>query len=107
MIITDKTIKVGSCLLDPLTGLYKWEKSSLEFHKLGGRELRLFLLLHKNLGELVTKRTLLDVVWEGRVIGESSLNVSIFKLRAFLKEVSAEFAIINVSRIGYVMQKTP
>ncbi|HEX7295357.1 MAG TPA: winged helix-turn-helix domain-containing protein, partial [Pyrinomonadaceae bacterium] len=54
------------------------------------------LLLHA--GEVVTKEELLDCVWPGLTVVDSSLATAIFKLR---KALGAESMVVTVPRVGY------
>src|SRR5271167_2334616 len=90
-----------------------WRFADYEFDELG-RELRVKgrpldleskpldvlyqLLLHA--GEVVTKEELLESVWPGVVVVESSLSTAVSKLRKALGDEDQRI-VITISRVGY------
>ena len=51
---------------------------------LGSRATKLLSLLVERQGELVSKDTLMEAIWPGRVVEEANLNVQVAKLRQVL-----------------------
>lgn len=66
------------------------------------------VLLMAHPGEVVTRRTLLDTVWAGRVVGEEVLTRCISELRAALGDrASRPHFIQTVPKRGYLLLQTP
>src|SRR3954453_5840959 len=51
---------------------------------LGGRAAALLTLLAERSGRLVSKSEIMDVVWNGRIVGEANLTVQVAALRRLL-----------------------
>ena len=69
---------------------------------LGSRTLNLLGLLAARQGEVVSKDEILGVVWPGRVVEESNLNVQIAKVRRILDQNRDEGSVLegSVRRVG-------
>ncbi len=64
------------------------------------RVMKVLVALHRSCGHAVSRDDLIDLCWEGRIVGEDSLNRGISQLR---KALAAEPAVTidTIARIGY------
>ncbi|CED57575.1 transcriptional regulator [Aliivibrio wodanis] len=85
------------------------EESSLSFYgkdgkhdcaKLSKSELKLLVFFMQNSNKLVSVDVLMQVGWDGRIVGDNSLNVSISSLRKKLKHDNL-IKIVNIPKKGY------
>ncbi|KEI02672.1 response regulator transcription factor [Clostridium botulinum] len=77
--------------------------------KLTAKEYRLLELLVKNSGQVLTRRTILEKLWDtdGNFVDENALNVNIRRLRKKIEDDSKNPKyIITVFSIGYTWGKT-
>ena len=92
---------------------YRWTRGTVQFDEitwqlqvdgevvpLERKPLEVLLLLFRNAGEVVTKGELLDAVWEGRRVVESTFTNAIGKLRRALGDED-QTIIATVTGIGY------
>jgi len=101
------------------SGPFRWrfgaivlDERALELHVDGQRvelprkplELLMFLLRHA--GEVVTKEQLLEAVWPGRIVSETSLTNAIGKLRSALND-EAQSIVTSVYGYGYRFDGKP
>jgi hypothetical protein len=69
------------------------------------KEYRLFLLLKKNLGQVVPKQKIMDVVWQGEIVSEWTLNALVYRLRKHPLFLSKGFVVENHKKVGYKLVK--
>ena len=65
------------------------------------RVMQVLITLHRQLGDVVGRDTLVDTCWDGRVIGEDAVNRAILKLRRSLDEVGGNLVIETIAKVGY------
>lgn len=71
--------------------------------RLGLRELHVFSLLLAHQGNLVSRESILTIVWGDRVVTETVVTVAISKIRTLLKKICGNGDyIITVSGCGYI-----
>lgn len=93
--------KSGVFRMDLDSGVYYEDK--IMIGRLGLRELYVFKLLLANPGKLVSRESILSIVWEDRIVTETVVTVAISKIRALLKKFcgGSDF-IVTVSGCGYI-----
>jgi DNA-binding winged helix-turn-helix (wHTH) protein/tetratricopeptide (TPR) repeat protein len=93
----ERPFRVGNATVDPL---------SREAEFPGGREriqpqhLKVLIALVRQTGDVVTRSTLIDSCWGGRIVGEDVINRSISILRDFAERAGG-FSIETVPKAGY------
>jgi DNA-binding winged helix-turn-helix (wHTH) protein/tetratricopeptide (TPR) repeat protein len=92
-------LRIGGATIDPV---------SREAEFAGGRErlqpqnLKVLIVLARRKGQVVTRTDLIDMCWDGRIVGEDVINHSISVLRNFAARAGG-FAIETVPKAGYRM----
>jgi DNA-binding winged helix-turn-helix (wHTH) protein len=90
-------LRIGGATIDPV---------SREAEFAGGRErlqpqnLKVLIVLARRKGQVVTRTDLIDLCWDGRIVGEDVINHSISVLRAFGSRAQS-FTIETVPKAGY------
>lgn len=69
------------------------------------KERRLYMLLKKNIGKVVSKDEIMEVVWKGEIVSEWTLNALIYRLRKHSSFQSKGLLIENHKKLGYQMIK--
>jgi DNA-binding winged helix-turn-helix (wHTH) protein/tetratricopeptide (TPR) repeat protein len=98
----EPVLRVGGATIDPV---------SREATFAGGRErlqpqnLKVLIALARRKGKVVTRSDLIDLCWDGRIVGEDVINHSISLLRAFAARATG-FAIETVPKAGYRLTET-
>lgn len=64
------------------------------------RVMQVLVALHRSAGTVVSREDLIDLCWEGRIVGEDSLNRSVSQLRKALA-TEAAISVDTIPRIGY------
>ena len=67
------------------------------------KEARLWRLLKKNLGRVVTKQTIFDHVWGDEVAGDWALNSLVYRLRRHSAFDTKRYTITSVKKDGYML----
>lgn len=70
---------------------------------LGRKEIALFNLLFKNKGVPLSRDQIMDDVWNGSVVGDNTLSVTVSKLRRVLRRVNRSDDIVTLGRFGYML----
>ena len=84
-----------------LPDINRIKKAGIE-HSIGSRTMQLLVLLAENEGQVVSKETLIDMVWNDVIVTEDSLMKSVSVLRQLLCSQSSEYPKIETVRgIGY------
>jgi DNA-binding winged helix-turn-helix (wHTH) protein len=92
-----QSFKVGYATIDPLSREARWK---------GGKErlqpltLKVLLALLSRRGEVVTRDELVQLCWDGRIVGDDVVNRSISVLRHFAQRAGG-FRIETVPKTGY------
>jgi len=90
-------LRIGGAAIDPV---------SREAEFPGGRErlqpqnLKVLIVLARRKGQVVTRTDLIDLCWDGRIVGEDVINHSISVLRNFAARAQG-FTIETVPKAGY------
>lgn len=78
-------------------------KSKRNSHLLGRKEIALFNLMFEKMGSPISRDDILDVVWNGRVVGSNTLSVAVSHLRRLLAKVGRSDDIVTLGRFGYML----
>ena len=79
-----------------------------ERRELQPRVMQVLVALAKARPDVVSRDKLIDLCWEGRVVGDDALNRCILALRHLAQELTpAPFAIETVPRIGHRLVEGP
>lgn len=71
------------------------------------RVMQVLVALAMARGAVVSRDQLIDSCWEGRIVGDDSLNRCVVALRRLAREIDPQpFAIETVARIGYCLMET-
>lgn len=70
---------------------------------LGRKEIALFNLLFENKGVPLSRDKIMDNVWDGSIVGDNTLSVTVSKLRKALRRVDRSGDIVTLGRFGYVL----
>lgn len=70
---------------------------------LGRKEIALFNLLFENKGMPLSRDKIMDNVWNGSVVGDNTLSVTVSKLRRVLRRVNRSDDIVTLGRFGYML----
>jgi eukaryotic-like serine/threonine-protein kinase len=105
-IFLNQRYELAGRVLDPISGSVTWNGQSTHIRR---QELLLLAVLAAAKGEIVTRQTLIDQVWEGNdLVGESGISVAIYNLRRSLHEGNGSQPLIRtVPRKGYQILLTP
>jgi DNA-binding winged helix-turn-helix (wHTH) protein len=72
------------------------------------RVMQVLVALHLAAGKVLSRDDLMTQCWEGRVVGEDSLNRAIWRLRKLAEsQERAHFVIETIPRIGYRLKTDP
>jgi DNA-binding winged helix-turn-helix (wHTH) protein/tetratricopeptide (TPR) repeat protein len=99
----EPSFRIGGAAIDPV---------SREASSPGGRErlqpqnLKVLIALKRRQGQVVTRTDLIDLCWDGRIVGEDVINHSISVLRSFASRAGG-FAIETVPKAGYRLIEAP
>jgi DNA-binding winged helix-turn-helix (wHTH) protein/TolB-like protein len=78
--------------------------SAGECREVEPRVMQVLVALAERPGEVVSRDQLIDLCWEGRIVGDDSLNRCIVALRRLAKDYDpSPFRIETVSRVGYTL----
>jgi len=99
------TIKKTSNGLELFSPLFRDYLVSLNNKRLPAKERRLFLLLKRNLGQVVSKQTIIDTVWGDEIISDWALNALVYRLRKHPVFRNQGYEIQNHKKFGYVLAK--
>lgn len=96
----ERPLRLGRLLLDPPVRQVRDDDGTQEVVE--PRVMQVLLALAQAEGEIVTRDTLTERCWEGRVVGEDAINRVISRLRRLSEGIGAgSFRIETVTRIGY------
>jgi DNA-binding winged helix-turn-helix (wHTH) protein/tetratricopeptide (TPR) repeat protein len=68
------------------------------------RVMQVLVTLHRQYGEVVGREALIDACWDGRTVGEDSINRAILKLRRALYEIGGDLKVETVAKVGYLLR---
>lgn len=89
--------RLGSAIVDPVSREARWNGGE---ERLQPQTMKVLLVLAANRGELVTRDELVELCWDGRIVGDDVINRSISLLRHFAERAGG-FSIETVPRAGY------
>jgi DNA-binding winged helix-turn-helix (wHTH) protein/tetratricopeptide (TPR) repeat protein len=74
-------------------------------HSLEPRMMQVLVTLAKANGQVVTRAELVELCWEGRVVGDDSLNRVIWRLRQLSRSLgSGAFEVETIARVGFRLE---
>lgn len=92
---------LNNILLDVSFGLLRYDRENYVFvplKRIREQERRVLASLTANEGVLVTRKMLLAEAWEGRVVTDNTINVTISRLRGVLKNIDPDAGCIKTMR---------
>lgn len=89
-------------LFSPLFSQYI---AGLSNKRLPAKERRLFLLLKKSVGYVVSKDGIKQAVWGDEIVSDWALNALVYRLRKHPAFTAQNYTIENHKKLGYVLQK--
>lgn len=92
-----RSFRVGAATVDPVSRDATWTGGQ---ERLQPQTLKVLLTLVSRRGEVVTRDELVQLCWDGRIVGDDVINRSILLLRHFADRAGG-FAIETVPRAGY------
>ena len=96
-LIDRRPFRVGRAVVDPISRDAKWSDGE---ERLQPQTLKVLITLFSRRGEVVTRDELVQLCWDGRVVGDDVINRSILLVR-HLAEKAGGFEIKTVPRTGY------
>ena len=101
-LIDRRPFRVGGATVDPVSRDASWTSGH---ERLQPQILKVLLVLHSRQGEVVTRDELVQLCWDGRIVGDDVINRAISLLR-HLAEHAGGFEIETVPRTGYRLIET-
>ncbi|MGN6848229.1 MAG: winged helix-turn-helix domain-containing protein [Sphingomicrobium sp.] len=92
-----RPFRVGGAVVDPVSRDAKWAGGE---ERLQPQTLKVLITLFSRRGDVVTRDELVQLCWEGRIVGDDVINRSISLLRHFAEQAGG-FEIETVPRTGY------
>jgi DNA-binding winged helix-turn-helix (wHTH) protein/TolB-like protein/Tfp pilus assembly protein PilF len=96
-VVDRRPFKVGEATVDPVSRDVSWRGGE---ERLQPQTLKVLLALVSHRGEVVTRDELIQLCWDGRIVGDDVINRSISLLRQSAGRAGG-FEIETVSRTGY------
>jgi DNA-binding winged helix-turn-helix (wHTH) protein/tetratricopeptide (TPR) repeat protein len=97
--------ELGSVRVRPARRLVSW--GSGQSRELEPQVMKVLVALGSEAGEVVSRDRLIEQCWDGRVVGDDSINRCIQSLRRLSRDVEpSAFTIETVSRVGYSLVVT-
>ncbi|MGN6589608.1 MAG: winged helix-turn-helix domain-containing protein [Sphingomicrobium sp.] len=100
--IDRRPIRIGAATVDPVSRDATWPGGEERLQPL---TLKVLLALWSRRGEVVTRDELIQLCWDGRIVGDDVINRSISLLRHFAERAGG-FEIQTVPRAGYRLIET-
>ncbi len=63
--------------------------------------MQLLVALHRAQGGVVTKGELVELCWDGRVVGEDAINRVVSRLRSASGKIGQPFRVETITKVGY------
>jgi TolB-like protein/DNA-binding winged helix-turn-helix (wHTH) protein len=98
-----RPFRVGGATVDPVSRDAHWTGGH---ERLQPQTLKVLLVLVSRRGEVVTRDELVQLCWDGRIVGDDVINRSILLLRHFAEQAGG-FEIETVPRTGYRLLEKP
>lgn len=96
-VVDRRPFRVGRATVDPVSRDARWQGGE---ERLQPQTLKVLLTLVSHRGEVVTRDDLIQLCWDGRIVGDDVINRSISLLRHFAERAGG-FEIETVPRTGY------
>lgn len=101
-VVDRRPFRVGAAVIDPVSRDASWRGGK---DRLQPQTLKVLLALVSRRGEVVTRDELVQLCWDGRIVGDDVINRAILLLR-HLAERAGGFEIETVPRTGYRLVET-
>jgi DNA-binding winged helix-turn-helix (wHTH) protein/TolB-like protein len=92
-----RPFRVGGAVVDPVSRDARWARGE---ERLQPQTLKVLTILVGRRGEVVTREELIQLCWDGRIVGDDVINRSILLIR-HLADRAGGFEIETVPRTGY------
>lgn len=96
-LIERRPFRIGAAVVDPVSRDAKWSGGE---ERLQPQTLKVLITLYGRRGDVVTRDELVQLCWDGRIVGDDVINRSISLLRHFAERAGG-FEIETVPRTGY------
>ncbi len=93
----EPTLRIGGATIDPISRDAIFAAGT---ERLQPQNLKVLIALARGQGRVVTRADLIDLCWDGRIVGEDVINHAISVLRAFAGRAGG-FSIETVPKAGY------
>ena len=93
----EPVLRIGGATIDPVS---REATSSAGVERVQPQNLKVLIALARKEGRVVTRADLIDLCWDGRIVGEDVINHAISVLRVFAARVGG-FSIETVPKAGY------
>lgn len=100
---SEAQLRLGGATIDPVSREATFAAGA---ERLQPQNLKVLIALARQKGRVVTRSTLTEVCWGGRIVGEDVINRAISTLRHFAARAGG-FSIETVPRAGYRLIETP
>lgn len=94
---TEPVLRIGGATIDPVS---REARSAAGTERLQPQNLKVLIALARREGRVVTRPDLIDLCWDGRIVGEDVINHAISVLRSFAAR-GGGFSIETVPKSGY------
>jgi DNA-binding winged helix-turn-helix (wHTH) protein/tetratricopeptide (TPR) repeat protein len=102
-VVDRRPFRIGAATVDPVSRDATWPGGH---ERLQPQTMKVLVALLSHRGEVVTRDELVQLCWDGRIVGDDVINRSILLLRHFAERASG-FEIETVPRTGYRLIETP
>lgn len=94
-------LRIGEATIDPVSREAEYQAGR---ERLQPQNLKVLVALARRRGQVVSRVDLIDLCWDGRIVGEDVINHAISVLRGFAERAGG-FTIETVPKAGYRMQE--
>jgi DNA-binding winged helix-turn-helix (wHTH) protein/TolB-like protein len=101
-VVERRPFRIGGATVDPTSRDARWKGGE---ERLQPQTLKVLLALLSRRGEVVTRDELVQLCWDGRIVGDDVINRSILLLRHFADRAGG-FEIETVPRAGYRLRES-
>lgn len=101
-LLTEPPFRVGAATIDPATRDAVYGES---VERIQPKNLKVLIALARHRAKLVSRDRIVELCWDGRIVGEDVINRAISNLRQFAERAGG-FAIETVPRAGYRLTET-
>src|SRR5690348_9962110 len=98
-----RPFRIGGATVDPVSRDAHWRGGH---ERLQPQTLKVLMVLVSRRGDVVSRDELLQLCWDGRIVGDDVINRSILLLRHFAEQAGG-FEIETVPRTGYRLLERP